>query len=79
MNSTSAALLGEIADRYQIVVFWSEEDEAYVAACPDFRGHSAHGASPEEAVREGRIALELMIEGFLEHGDKLPEPRKVAA
>ena len=68
-----------LADRYQIVVFWSGEDDAYVAACPDFPGHSAHGPSPDEAVREARAALELMIESYLAHEDPLPVPRGVAA
>ncbi len=71
--------LPELVDRYAITVFWSEEDDAYVAVCPVFAGHSALGDTPEEALREGRIALEGFIESYLEHGDPLPKPGAVAA
>ncbi|RHW18325.1 type II toxin-antitoxin system HicB family antitoxin [Sphingomonas gilva] len=60
---------------YHINLFWSDEDACWIADVPDLRYCSAHGATPEEAVTEVRIAVELMLESLTEHGDPTPEPR----
>lgn len=65
---------GVEADRYSLHVFPDEENGGNVAVCPEFPGVSGFGDSPEEAVREVRIALELAIETYLEEGWPLPEP-----
>ena len=49
--------------KYLVEVFWSDEDEGYIAAVPDLPGCSAFGKTPEEAVREIGAA-----------GDPVPEP-----
>ena len=36
-------------DRYHINIFWSDEDECWIADVPDLRYCSAHGATPEDA------------------------------
>ena len=59
---------------YPIIVFWSDEDDAYIADVPDIRYCSAHGHTPEEAVREVRIALASMLEWMKEEGVELPPP-----
>ena len=61
--------------RYHINVFWSAEDDCWIADVPDLRYCSAHGDTPEEAIAEIRIAMELWIEVALERGQELPEPR----
>jgi predicted RNase H-like HicB family nuclease len=38
-------------NEYPVVVFWSEEDQSYIANVPDLRYCSAHGETPEEALR----------------------------
>jgi predicted RNase H-like HicB family nuclease len=60
---------------YHINVSWSEEDDAWVADIPDLEFCSALGDSPEEAVREVRIAREAWIESAREVGRPVPEPR----
>jgi predicted RNase H-like HicB family nuclease len=60
---------------YYIDVFYSEEDGCYIANVPDLKYCSAHGETPEEALAEGKIALELWIESCLEDGDPIPEAR----
>jgi predicted RNase H-like HicB family nuclease len=60
--------------RYAIVVFWSEEDGAWVADVPDLKSCSAFGASPEEAVAEVRVATEAWLKAAREAGLKIPEP-----
>jgi predicted RNase H-like HicB family nuclease len=60
--------------RYGCSVTWHEADEAYVATCPEFPGVSAFGPTPESAVAEMEVALELAMETYLEEGWELPEP-----
>ena len=62
-----------------MVVFWSAEDQAYVADVPDPRSCSAHGDTPEEALREVRAALDLRLEAARELGVPLPAPSRVGS
>jgi len=59
---------------YHINVFWSDEDDCWIADVPDLRYCSAHGTSPQEAVSEAQIAIALFIESLVEHGDPIPKP-----
>lgn len=68
----------EALKTYRIEVFYSAEDEGYIATCPAFPGHSAFGDTPDEAVREGFIALELLIETYIESDEALPTPEIAA-
>jgi predicted RNase H-like HicB family nuclease len=61
--------------RYHINLFWSDEDDAWIADVPDLRSCCAFGATPDEALREVQIAMEAWLEVAAEHGDPIPEPR----
>ena len=61
-------------NKYPIIVFWSDEDGVWIANAPDLKQCSAHGATPEEAVRELATAMELWIEAVKAAGEPLPEP-----
>ncbi|HET7076091.1 MAG TPA: type II toxin-antitoxin system HicB family antitoxin [Chloroflexia bacterium] len=61
-------------DKYSFNIFWSEEDNSYFAICPEFPGLSAFGDTPEQALAEGKIVLEITIETYKEEGLPLPEP-----
>lgn len=60
---------------YHINIFYSVEDEAYIADIPDFEMCSAFGVTPEEALHEVLIAKDAMIETMREKGLPIPEPR----
>jgi len=60
---------------YHINVFYSEEDEEWIADIPDLEPCSASGTTPEEAVREVQIAKQLWLEVAREDGLPIPEPR----
>jgi predicted RNase H-like HicB family nuclease len=60
---------------YAILVFYSAEDEGYIADIPDLKYCSAFGETAEEAVREVLIARQAWLESARELGDPLPEPR----
>lgn len=60
---------------YHINVFWSEDDDCYVADIPDLEFCSAVGSTPEEAVAELQAARKLWIESRQAAGREVPEPR----
>ncbi|MBC7810044.1 MAG: type II toxin-antitoxin system HicB family antitoxin [Burkholderiales bacterium] len=60
---------------YHINIFYSPEDEAYIADIPDFEMCSAFGATQEDALREVLIAKAAIIETMREKGQAIPEPR----
>ena len=59
---------------YHIDVFYSTEDECWIADVPDLRYCSAHGSTPESAVHEVMIAMEAWLDTAREHGDPIPPP-----
>ena len=60
---------------YHINVFWSEEDEGWIADVPDLPGCSAFGQSPQEALAEVLQARDAWIATAKEAGDPIPPPR----
>ncbi len=62
--------------RYEIVIYWSAEDEVFVAAVPDLAGCMAHGKTQIEALQNIDDAIELWIETAREFGDEIPAPRE---
>ena len=60
--------------KYEVIIYWSKEDEAYIAEVPQLAGCAAHGDSQEEALRNAQDAIALWIETAKEFGDPIPEP-----
>jgi len=62
--------------KYQMLIQWSEEDNCFLVAFPDFLGQlwRTHGDSYEEAATNGIEALESLIMAYEATGEKLPEP-----
>jgi predicted RNase H-like HicB family nuclease len=59
---------------HHINLFYSDEDECYVADIPDLKFCSALGDSPEEALREILIAKQVWIEAAHHSGKLIPQP-----
>jgi predicted RNase H-like HicB family nuclease len=60
---------------YHIDVFYSEDDEGYIADIPDLPQCSAFGTTPEEALREVLQAKQAWLEAARASGKPVPEPR----
>jgi predicted RNase H-like HicB family nuclease len=60
---------------YHINVFFSDEDDGYIADIPDLDSCSAFGATPEEALAEVERAKEAWLAAAREAGRTIPEPR----
>ncbi len=62
-------------DKYEIIVFWSEDDKAFVAEVPELPGCMAHGDTHEAALANIRTAAELWVETAQESGRAVPKPK----
>jgi len=62
-------------DKYEVIIFWSTEDEAFVAEAPELPGCMAHGGTHEEALANAKQAVQLWIDTAREFGDPVPEPK----
>jgi len=61
--------------RYEILIYWSDEDQVFIAEVPELPGCMAHGETQEEALEQAKEAMNLWIETAQEHGDPVPEPK----
>ena len=61
-------------DRYEIILYWSAEDTAFIAEVPELPGCMAHGDTQEEALANVKEAMRLWLDTARD-GDPIPEPR----
>jgi predicted RNase H-like HicB family nuclease len=66
---------GQNMKDYHINILYSQDDDVYIADIPDLKYCSAHGDTPEEALREVLIAKSAMLAVMTEEGTPIPEPR----
>jgi predicted RNase H-like HicB family nuclease len=64
--------------KYHIDLFWSDEDDGYIANVPALRYCSAFGETYEEALSEVLVAMELHLETLRELNRPIPEPTSPA-
>ncbi len=60
---------------YHVNIFYSEEDDCYIADIPDLPNCSAFGKTPDKALKEVQIAKDLWIKTAKEMGKRIPKPR----
>ena len=61
--------------KYEVILYWSEEDKFFVAEVPELPGCIAHGNSQEESLASAQEAVQLWIDTAKEFGDPVPEPK----
>ncbi len=61
--------------RYEIILYWSEEDGAYIAEVPELAGCAADGASYQEALEAAEVVIGHWIETAKELGRPVPAPK----
>jgi len=61
--------------RYEIIIYWSEEDQAYIAEVPELSGCAADGPTYQEALAQVEIVIGEWIDTAKEVGRQIPEPR----
>jgi predicted RNase H-like HicB family nuclease len=60
---------------YEIVLYWSNEDNVYIAEVLELAGCIAHGDSQEAALASVKEAMQLWIDTAKEFGDPIPVPK----
>ena len=61
--------------KYEIILYWSAADEAFIAEVPELPGCAAHGVTREEALAQVQVAIQLWLDTAKEFGDPVPEPK----
>jgi len=64
------------ANHYSVIIQWSEEDHVYVVTLPEWGGCHTHGATYEEAAKNAREVLEMLIKDEISAGNELPTPHE---
>ena len=61
--------------RYELIVYWSEEDQAFIVEVPELPGCMADGATYQEALANAKVVIQEWIETARELGRPIPEPK----
>ncbi|MFN0106839.1 MAG: type II toxin-antitoxin system HicB family antitoxin [Bryobacteraceae bacterium] len=61
--------------KYEIILYWSNEDEAFVAEVPELAGCAADGATRQEALSNAEIVIAEWLDTARELGRPIPEPK----
>ena len=61
--------------KHQLIIYWSDEDQVFVAEVPELAGCAAHGESPEAALAQAQEAITLWLDTAREFGDPIPTPK----
>lgn len=61
--------------KYEIIIYWSSDDEAFIAEVPELPGCMADGASYREALSNAEVVIQEWIEMATEIGRAIPEPK----
>ncbi|HSP61693.1 MAG TPA: type II toxin-antitoxin system HicB family antitoxin [Pyrinomonadaceae bacterium] len=61
--------------KYEVIIYWSDEDESFVAEVPELAGCMADGATQQEALANSEVVIQEWIETARELGREIPEPK----
>ncbi len=61
--------------KYEIIIYWSKDDEVFVAEVPELPGCAAHGDTPDAALANCHEAINLWLDTAREYGRPVPEPK----
>jgi predicted RNase H-like HicB family nuclease len=63
------------SNSYEMIIWWSVEDDAYVVDVPELPGCMAHGVTRQEAIQNAEAAIKFWIKTAREDGQEIPQPR----
>ena len=61
--------------KYEVIVWWSEKDQAYIAEVPELSGCMSDGGTYEDALKNVQLIISEWIETAKELGREIPEPK----
>jgi len=61
--------------KYEVIIYWSDEDDAFVAEVPELAGCMADGATYQEALANAEVIIQEWLGTARELGRTIPEPK----
>jgi predicted RNase H-like HicB family nuclease len=61
--------------KYEIILYWSDEDKAFIAEVPELPGCAADGATYQEALANAEVVIKEWVETARDLGRKIPKPK----
>ena len=61
--------------KYEVIIYWSDEDQVFIAELPELPGCMAHGESQELALKNAQEAIQIWIDTANEFGEPVPVPK----
>ena len=61
--------------KYEVIIYWSDEDESYIAEVPELPGCTSDGSTYKEALSNVEVIIQEWIETAKELGRPIPEPK----
>jgi predicted RNase H-like HicB family nuclease len=61
--------------KYEVILYWSDEDDAFIAEVPELAGCAADGATRQEALANVEVVIAEWLETARELGRPIPEPK----
>jgi predicted RNase H-like HicB family nuclease len=61
--------------KYEIIIYWSDEDSAFIAEVPELAGCSAHGKTPTKALEQAEEAISLWLSTAKKLRRAIPKPK----
>lgn len=61
--------------RYEIIVYWNDDDQTFIAEVPELPGCAADGATYQEAIANAEVVIKEWIETAIELGRPIPQPK----
>ena len=61
--------------KYEVIIYWSDEDQAFIAEVPELPGCAADGATYQEALANVEVVIQEWIETAKELGRLIAEPK----
>ena len=61
--------------KYEVIIYWSEEDQAFIAEVPELSGCAADGETYQESLQNLEIIMQEWIETARQLGRSIPQPK----
>jgi predicted RNase H-like HicB family nuclease len=61
--------------RYEVIIYWSNEDQAFIAEAPELPGCASDGATYQDALANVQVVIQEWIETAKELGRPIPQPK----
>ncbi len=61
--------------KYEVIIYWSNEDDCFIAEVPELKSIMTHGDTQSEALQNAQEVIQLWLEVAKEEGKEIPEPK----